>query len=260
MERRIIMFEHDEDEEFSWEDIIDDEEEGESKEIVEAAPQTVAVIDSIELPLAWGQPTTSIDAVRRQRQSINTKHGLFANVPIVCKGGDCPFFQICTIDINDQPIGHRCPIEIAAIIELYDRYCRELDIGEEDYFDKSQIKDLVDCEIKLLRCNGHLAISADFIEEIVTAVDNKGKAHTKPELHKATEYEQQLLQRKRQLLADLNATRAKRNQGNNVADPSSFASELMRRAMKMGRGAKVIDADIIEDDNSANIASVPEGE
>jgi hypothetical protein len=200
----------------------------------------VTNIDGIELPAAWGQAATNIDEVTRHRQSFNLKHGMFANVPMVCKGTDCPLHEVCTVPIKKRPFGQRCPIEIAAIIDRYEKYCTELGVGPEDYFDQSQVKDLVDVEVKLLRANGHLAISGNFIEQVVQAIDDNGNAHYRPELHKATEYEEKLLARKSKILADLNTTRKAKKQDNHTDDPSSFAADLMRRAMKARMASPIV--------------------
>lgn len=231
-------------------------EMGDDEEESSTAVAIITQIDSIELPAAWGQSAAAIDEVKKARVMMTTKHGMFANVPLVCKGAECPLSGVCTIPVRNRPVSQRCPIEIGAIIELYDRYCTKLGVGPEDYFDQSQVKDLVDTEIKLLRANGYLAIDADFIQQVVAEVDRDGNVHTKPELHKATDYEHQLLARKRQILGDLMATRKAKGEETKVADPSSFAANLMQKAMKaaaMG-SLNIIDADyssVEEDEVSA---------
>lgn len=216
------------------EEVWDDEEE-------QNVPVIVTKLDGVQLPAGWGQSATNMDEVRKHRQSFNLKHGMFANVPMVCKGGDCPMSEVCTVAMQNRPVGQRCPIEIAAIIDRYDKYCEQLGLTEQDYFDLSQVKDLVDIEVKLLRANGQLAISGNFIEQVVTGIDDQGNAHLRPELHKATEYEEKLLSRKSKILADLNATRKANKSDSSVDDPSSFASSLMQR-MKKAK-AMVIDVD-----------------
>lgn len=225
------------------ENIIHDELEMDFSDEEQEETALVTQIDGMELPMAWGQAATNMDEVQKHRQSFNLKHGMFANVPMVCKGADCPLHEVCTVPIIKRPLKQRCPIEIAAIIEQYDRYCEELGIGPTDYFDQTQVKDVVDIDIKLMRANGHLAISASFIEQVVTAVDEHGKAHYRPELNKATEYEERLLNRKRAILSDLMATRKSKKHDGNVSDPSSFAADLMRKAMKARQSGQVIDAD-----------------
>lgn len=233
-----------EDQEFEWDDEEDEEEE-------DLSPAVVTEVDGIQLPMAWGLAATNIDEVQKHRQSFNLKHGMFANVPMVCKGADCPLHEVCTVPMQKRPISQRCPIEIAAIIDRYDKFCEELSIGPTDYFDQGQVKDIVDIEVKLMRANGHLAISGSFIEKVVAGIDENGNAHYRPELNKATEYEERLLNRKRAILADLNATRKSKKQDDSVNDPSSFAAELMRKAMKARQMGQIIEAEgvDVDDDN-----------
>lgn len=221
--------------------------EDEEIEEIDLSIKKIEEVDGIRLPMGWGQSVDSIDEVIKHRQSFNLKHGLYANVPMVCKGTECPFHTICTVPLRKRPVFERCPIEIAAILDRNDKYVAELGIGPEDYLDQSQVKDLVDIEIKLMRTNGHLAISGNFIEQVVQAIDEKGNEITRPELHKATEYEERLLNRKRQILSELNATRKSKKHEGPVAETSSYASELMRKANMAKR--QIIDVDYTEDDN-----------
>lgn len=192
-------------------------------------------VDGITLPDAWGHAATSMDEVSRHRQSFNLKHGMFANTPMICKGSQCPLSDICDIPIRKRPVFKRCPIEIATIVELYDRYCEEKGVGPKDYFAQSQVKDLVNVEVKLMRAAGQLAIAGDFTEDIVFTLDNKGNPYSAPQLHKATEYEEKLLKQKFKLLADLDATLRQRGEENKLNEASSFASNLMQKAMTAQR-------------------------
>lgn len=218
-------------EEFDFSD-VDDED---------LTPATVKEVDGIQLPDAWGQSMTAMDQVSRHRQSLNLKHGMFANTPMICKGTGCPLSDLCDIQIRHRPVFKRCPIEIATVVELYDRYCEELGIGPKDYLNQSQVKDLVDTEVKLMRAAGQLAISADFVEEVVFATDNKGNPYSRNELHKATEYEEKLLKQKQKILSDLNATLKQKKSDEKTNEASSFASSLMQRAMAAQRNVGVIE-------------------
>lgn len=201
----------------------------------------VKEVDGIQLPDAWKQSTTAMDQVSRHRQSLNLKHGMFANTPMICKGSSCPLSNLCDIPISKRPVFNRCPIEIATIVELYDRYCAQLGIASDDYLNQSQVKDLVDTEVKLMRAAGQLAISGDFTEEVIFATDNKGNPYSRNELHKATEYEEKLLKQKAKILSDLNATLRQKKQDDKISESSSFASDLMRRAMAAQRQTGIIE-------------------
>ncbi len=222
-------------------DIDFDNDEEPQKEVM------VHAVDGVELPSAWAQSLTNMQEVTRARQSFNLRHGMFANVPMICKGSQCPSNALCHIPIRKRPTLKRCPIEIGFLVDRYDKLCQELEVGPEDYFDQGQIKDLVDIELKLIRANGQLAIAGHFIEDVVAAVDDKGNEITRPELHKATEYEERLLSRKSKILADLRATRKSKKEGDKLGEASSFAADLMRRAMKAKQGRSIIDVTPSED-------------
>ncbi len=208
----------------------------------------------IELPSVWGQTSKGIQQVHQSLLMLNTKHGMFANVPMVCKGKQCSLHKVCIIAVKDRPKGKRCPVEIAAIVDRYDKYCKELKIADDDYFDQSQVKDVVDIEVKLMRANGLLAISGNFIEEVTAGIGENGDEFKRPELHMATVYEEKLLSRKARILNDLNTTR-KSKQQKNTSETSSWASSLMQKAMQAQRSSGFfVDAEYesVEDENQGS--------
>ena len=233
-------------------DFTDEDDE----ELSSIRQPVVTEVDGIQLPSAWGQSMKAMAQVSKQRQNLNMKHGMFANTPMICKGSGCPLSNICDIPIRQRPVFDRCPIEIATIMELYDRYCEELMIGPKDYFDQSNVKILVDIDVKLMRASGQLAIAGDFTQDVVFATDAKGNPFSRPELHKATEYEEQLLKQRAKVLNDLNATRRQKTKDAQINEASSFASELMQRAMAAQRKNGVINMpnmmDVTIVDPSAN--------
>lgn len=198
----------------------------------------LAVVDKgdIDIPDAWVMTQDSMDLVQKQRRILNTKHGMYASTPMICKGIHCPQGDICPIAASARPLAQRCPVEIAMIVELHERYTKELGIRDKDFLDQSLVKQLVDIDIKLQRANGQLSIAADFVEKVIFATDSKGNPFYKPELHKATEYEEKLLKQRAKIINDLNATRRQNASDRaGATEASSFASELMRRAIDAQR-------------------------
>ena len=102
--------------------------------------QSPSPVNNTPLPSVWSQNNQNLDNVRKARQLVNTKHGMFASVPIICKGRACPYFQTCWIPESDLQVGERCPIEIATILERFEKYCEELNIDPE--------KEIVDAKDK----------------------------------------------------------------------------------------------------------------
>ncbi|MNW00451.1 hypothetical protein D3C71_1959460 [compost metagenome] len=86
---------------------------------------------------------------------------------------------------------------------------------------------------------------------VVIGTDSSGKRLEAPQLHKATEYQDKLLARKAKIIHDLNATRKQKDRNKTTNDPSTFASDLMQRAINAKqRAGKVIivDAEYVDSD------------
>lgn len=197
---------------------------------------------SMNMPPAWNYNTTGLENVKKARAATNMTHGMYSGVPIICRGADCPFKETCWIPDADLQIGGRCPIEVGAILERYDAYQREWNVGDDDTTDHSIIKDIIDIEILMLRADNSLAISGDFIEEVVAGMDNQGRAIKRPELHKALEVKSRLRAERVKLLSQMNSTRKdKKQEIAGLTDPSSIASHLMQKVRALKEQGTIID-------------------
>lgn len=162
----------------------------------------------------WDIPSSLMPIVESEISKFNVKHGMFASIPIICKGPTCPYRKACKVNDSILPINHRCPIEIAAIMARFEHWCNHFGIKSEndviddsDIVDATLIKDLVDNEIQVLRAENRIALSADFIERTITTVDNKGKAYYKDEVSPEAVFKLQLLDKRYKVLQLLNSTR-----------------------------------------------------
>ncbi|SFJ62558.1 hypothetical protein SAMN02799624_05230 [Paenibacillus sp. UNC496MF] len=190
-------------------------------------------------PTAWTQNPNAVQAIEVAKRLRNTKHGLYASVPIICKSNGCPYKDSCQLhQMELAPHGEKCPIEIAAIEDLFDRYITALKIDRDDpgnTVDLIMVKEVVDLDIQMLRCDNKMAIDADFIIENTISVNEDGDAMTRSELHPAVEYKQKLLASKHKTLQLLNSTR-KDKEGNKttfVLDASQRAAELIKTQQDM---------------------------
>lgn len=181
--------------------------------------------------------------------TMNSRYGLIANIPIKCKGKDCPYYQTCTVDMVDLPniIGSRCPIEVGALLARFENYCKEFEVTEDMTTDMGQIKELVDLEIMILRCDSKMAVSADFIEESLVDVTKQGISIYEKKVTPEAEYKLTLYERHDRILKNLNADRASKKEVLGTEDASKAASIIMRRmkevAAKEGVAAdEVLDA------------------
>lgn len=200
-------------------------------------------IDGTQLPSMWKQNAKGIQNVVKARQTLGLKHGMFASVPIICKGHACPYFETCWIPEEDLQIGERCPIEIAAILERFDKYCKELSIDvDNEIVDAGLVKDVVDIEIMMVRADGLLAKDGNLIEEVVAGVSPKGQEYYRPELHPAVELKEKLRKEKTRILNQLNATRKDKKGVNTIAmDPSSVAARIIAKVRNIEAKDNIID-------------------
>lgn len=200
-------------------------------------------IQQDQMPSVWHQNAQGMDNLKKARATLHMKHGMFTNIPIVCKGTECPYFATCWIPEADLQVGERCPIEIAAVLDRFDKICAELRvIPEEDVIDAGLVKDVVDIEIMMLRADGLLAKDGNMIEETVAGVSPKGQEYYKPELHKAFEIKEKLRKEKTRILNQLMATRKdKNNTDAQLNDPSSVAARIIAKVKELNEKGDIID-------------------
>lgn len=191
-------------------------------------------------------------AVEEASEVVGLKHGLFCHVPIICRENDCPYVETCFMDPQDRVFGERCPIEMAAITTRFESYCKSLFIDDDSTVDLSLVKELVDIEVQILRADSLLAISGNFIEDVVVGVDPRGRTYTKPELHRALDAKNSLRQSRHKILTLLNSTRKDRSV-EITKDPSTAAAELVAKAARLLKAGKLKDPDDINGgDNNGN--------
>lgn len=183
---------------------------------------------------AWTTNPSAVQAIEIAKRLRATKHGMYASVPIICKAESCPYAESCELQqMNIAPYGDKCPMEIAAIEDLFTRYCSDMNIDPEDkaqQVDAIMVKEVVDIDISMLRCDKKMAISADFIIDQVVNVTDDGEVISRQELHPLTEYKEKLRAQKFKTLNLLNSTRKDKSGSklNVTFDPSERAAQMLK--------------------------------
>lgn len=185
------------------------------------------------------------------------KNGLYSSIPIRCKGEGCPYKDSCQLFMMDKaPEGELCPIEISTIEQLAEKYMEELDIQQGDMIDISMVRDVIDTDISIMRCNKKLATDADIVSQVIAGVSEDGNAFFRPEVHKAYDLQMRLIKQRRELLEDLHATRKEKakDDQNEKFDPSVYIANLKKKAAQFKEDENVIDVtDEIEEVNIDDI-------
>jgi predicted HNH restriction endonuclease len=151
------------------------------------------------------------------------------------------------IPMNLATVGERCPVEIATIIDRFNKYVKQLRIDPDNIVDLGLVKNLVDVEIQLARADRRCAITADIVEQVIAVVTERGEAYYRPEISKAAEYKLKLISEHGRILSLLNATRKDKaaNKMNISIDASNYAAQLLRRKAMLESS---IEAEVIRDD------------
>ncbi len=211
---------------------VDDKEKEDNSQAENNLPEVSSSFD----PAAWTKNPEAVEAITVARRLRKTKHGIYAQVPIICKAEACPYSHSCPLlEQGMAPYAEKCPLEIAAIEDLFERYASHFDIDLDkndpgDTVDLMMVKDLVDADIGLLRCDNKMAWDADYVINNTVGFTEDGEALTRQELHPLTDYREKLINRKHKTFQLLNSTR-KDKEGSKIIheiDPSQQASEMLQ--------------------------------
>lgn len=212
--------------------------------------ENLPLISQAKLPMEWQFSARGVQALTIASQMANIKHGLYASIPMLCKGADCPYAATCPLLAMElAPVAERCPLEVSKIMKRFEQYSEQLDIDDNNIVDMTLIKDLIDIDIQLIRADNKLAVDADFIQDVTVTITEHGDEITQPQIHKAVDYKDKLLKKRHDILGLLHSTR-KDKAGDKLTitlDPSTYASQLMAQMQGKAKG-EIIDVSPSDDD------------
>jgi len=121
-------------------------------------------------------------------------------------------------------------MEIATLVNRFEKYCDFFKVTEEDVVDMNLIRELIDIEIQILRCDNLIARDADFVEMVIAGVSNTGKEYKRPELKQSVQLKEKLRSEKHRIFKLLDSTREDRAKKlKNGIDPGQAAVELIAK-------------------------------
>lgn len=203
------------------------------KEYTEMIKRADTEVLASEVPNPWKVPKKRSRDIANAVGMFQTGFGLYAAIPMLCKGEDCVYAQLFP-ELHDGAVenGERCPVEVSFIMAKYQQYLKELDIHEDDAVDMSLLRDLIDYDIQILRADTRIAIEGGFTEDQVVAISEKtGEPIYKEAITATAEYKDKIQNKRNRTLELLNSTR-KDKEGMKVThniDPSSYATKLLKK-------------------------------
>lgn len=224
------------------------------------------VDDNTAMTQMWGLNPALIQEISKSAMIRSSKHGMFASVPIICQEQDCPYKDVCTVDVANRIKGQRCPMEIGAIIARFNQYCLHFGlntsgdmIADEELVDATLIKDLVTIEVQQMRCENKIAMSGDFMGKTLLDIDKKCKPYYGDIISPESEHLLVLQDKKVKILNQLNATRKdKASDRSQSASPTENAIKIFQEVQKAIREQTIIDIDTIDFDVMSNEADAYE--
>lgn len=204
------------------------------------------------IPSAWKLSKKKKQAVNKGISMFSTSFGLYAAVPLLCKGEDCPYAKLFP-DLHEGAVedGERCPVEVSFIMSKYNKYIDELNISEDDAVDMSLLRDLIDFDVQILRADNKIALDGGFLEnQVVTVSETTGEPIYQEMISNAANYKDKIQVKRNKTLEMLNSTRKDKagSKINHVIDPSSYATQLARKISEKDTiAADFTELNIIED-------------
>lgn len=191
--------------------------------------EAVANRKALEADLAksiWGYSSTGLEAKRAAMSMLSTKTGMYARIPLVCKGDGCPYAESCSLlKYNLVPYGEPCPVEVAQIEARLSGYEKDFNFDTASFTDKVLIADLINQDIMLERCKALINKDGSFIQDVFAGVSEEGEVYYRPEVAKSLEaYER--VQKKRNEIYDLMMATRKNKKGNTTDEEGSLTNEL----------------------------------
>lgn len=174
------------------------------------AQEAIALRENFEANVnnVWGHSALGMEAKSAAMSMLSTKTGLYARVPITCKGDGCPYETTCALlPYGLAPMGEKCPWETALIETRYAGYMNDYDLDSSSFTDNTIISELINIDVMLERTKALMAKEGVPITDVVAGMTESGEQYTRPEISKASEIYDKNLNRKERLLDLMLGTR-----------------------------------------------------
>lgn len=178
----------------------------------------------------WGHSDLGLEAKKAAMAMLSTKNGMYARIPLICKGSSCPYADSCMLlKYELAPTGEPCAKETAEIELRYSAYNDDFNLDESSFTDKNLVSELINYDIMLDRLKALLAKEEVLVVDVVAGIGENGEEFTQPQVSKTWEaYER--VEKKRNGVYDLMVATRKANKSNDITDEKTL-SEIMSNIM-----------------------------
>lgn len=159
----------------------------------------------------WNHSKTGLMGVKAAMQMVSTKTGLYARIPIFCKGDDCPYVEGCVNWEEGMAVkGEACPVEVALLGEKLKQYANQFDLYDDNKSsptDWALVEEIILMEINMRRCQALMSKEINPIQMMTVGVSENGDEIRQPQVSKVLEAYERFSKKRN---ADLNMMMATR--------------------------------------------------
>lgn len=140
------------------------------------------------------------------------KSGLHSIFPIPCRQGGCPYGENCIALQNnlEPPYGEPCVMEAYKIENLLYGYAKDFDLDSCSATDQALIKELVQLDIIMDRCQILLAQQGDVLQDVTIGISDTGEEVKQKAVSKYLDAYERCSKRRQSLLNEMMGTRHSR--------------------------------------------------
>lgn len=211
----------------------------------------------------FGLQPALIQEISNMNRVYASKHGMFASIPIICRGPDCAYKDVCLVSAAQRTVGTRCPMEIAAILSRYEQWCAhfEIDTSQDtidpkDLVDATLIKDLVNIEVQMMRAENKVALNGDFMADTLLDIDKKCNPYFGKIVSPEVEFLMGLQDKKIKILNQLNSTRKDKANDKNRTQASEMAIRIFQQAQELEKSRRIINVSDVQFDDVGEVIEI----
>lgn len=155
----------------------------------------------------WGYSKLGLESKKAAMTMLATKHGMYANIPIICKAENCPYVKSCKLYEYDMaPLGEPCPMEVVQIENRVSEYTEDFGLNESTFVDNVIVNELIETDIMMERCK---KIISERAMPLTTSLINftDGREIYEEKIDPAIELNERLSKKRERLYNLMKATR-----------------------------------------------------
>ena len=141
----------------------------------------------------WGFSARGLEAHKAATAMVTTKTGMYARIPLICKGDTCPYAERCAaLSYDLAPVGELCPIETSQIEALWSGYASQIDYENASMTDRAYMNEIITLDILMERCKALMAKEGTPVVDVVMGMTDRGDQYSQPIVSKSLEAYQKL--------------------------------------------------------------------